>query len=518
MTPLSRRLTRLCALTYLLSVAILAALVLVETHGHFTYPLDDPYIHLALAEHLAQGHYGINAVEFSSPSSSILWPFLLIPFAGTWFHVYVPLVWNLIFGFTAACLIGTAVANWPEREGHNRLSRNQLSLCAVLLLFAASLPALTLLGMEHVLQVLLAIACSMGMIEALAGRRIPSWCLAAAVVAPMVRYEDLTLSLAIAIALGGLRQYKTAVTVFLLSLLPLLSFSLFLHRMGLPLLPMSVLVKGSVYSESSVHAGILSLLRTNLHSDVREPEHFPILLLFFIFAGLTWKAATRERRFVFAGATTLAALQLLIGRFGWFHRYEVYASIFLVLLVLHVFAERPRPSFPFVALGILFCSAPYLLATALTPAAALEVYQQQYQTRRFLVDYYKGDFAVNDIGLPSFQRRPGSYILDVEGLASPEAGREATKSAQWLEAIVRRHHVELAILYPDWFHIPASWVPLGSMCGSKGKNLAVHDHCVVFYSTTPDASAGLEDDLRRFVPTLPHGVSFEVASDNQITH
>lgn len=57
------------------------AFILVETKGHFTYTLDDPYIHLALAKNIWLGHYGINPGEMSSPSSSLLWPFVLAPFA-----------------------------------------------------------------------------------------------------------------------------------------------------------------------------------------------------------------------------------------------------------------------------------------------------------------------------------------------------------------------------------------------------------------------------------------------------
>src|SRR5262249_7930106 len=60
--------------------AELAALMMLN-HGAITYTLDDAYIHLALAEHISHGHYGINATEFSAPSSSIAWPFILAPAA-----------------------------------------------------------------------------------------------------------------------------------------------------------------------------------------------------------------------------------------------------------------------------------------------------------------------------------------------------------------------------------------------------------------------------------------------------
>ncbi|MEL6611591.1 MAG: hypothetical protein AAFQ53_05825, partial [Bacteroidota bacterium] len=53
------------------------ATVLTVTDGDFVYPLDDPYIHLAVAENLTQGHYGLNLAEPSSPASSVVWPGLL---------------------------------------------------------------------------------------------------------------------------------------------------------------------------------------------------------------------------------------------------------------------------------------------------------------------------------------------------------------------------------------------------------------------------------------------------------
>lgn len=50
--------------------------ILKLNQGRFIYTLDDAYIHLALAENIMQGHYGVNLGEFSALSSSILWPFL----------------------------------------------------------------------------------------------------------------------------------------------------------------------------------------------------------------------------------------------------------------------------------------------------------------------------------------------------------------------------------------------------------------------------------------------------------
>ena len=96
--------------------ALLAALpaILLVAQAHLTcgvvYSLDDPYIHLALARQILHGHYGINPGEFAAPSSSILWPFLLAPFAFTRLVEFLPLVINL-----AALLV--AVSLMRERQG-----------------------------------------------------------------------------------------------------------------------------------------------------------------------------------------------------------------------------------------------------------------------------------------------------------------------------------------------------------------------------------------------------------------
>ena len=45
--------------------------------GEFTYPLDDPHIHLRLGANLAHGTLGMNPGEFASASSSPIWPVLI---------------------------------------------------------------------------------------------------------------------------------------------------------------------------------------------------------------------------------------------------------------------------------------------------------------------------------------------------------------------------------------------------------------------------------------------------------
>ena len=503
-----------CVGLYLLMSVLVFFAIIHKTHGHFIYTLDDPYIHLALAENLSHGHYGINADEFSSPSSSVIWPLLLIPFAGKSWHVFLPLVWNLLFGVLAAWLIGTMMDRWPNRHLSSNNDQWRQIITAGLLIMVANLVGLTFIGMEHVLQVLLAISCAFAVIEALSGRPIPAWCLAAAVIGPMVRYENLAITVGIAILLIGLKQRKTAIAILVLAIVPLIGFSFFLHSLGLPILPTSVLVKGGAADAHFSRAVALTkILPTAILMAIKNSERWPLVILLFIFSRLAWIEKDRVRRFCFAGVGVVVGLHLLTGKFGWFHRYEIYALVFAVLILMHVLAERPRFMFGYFVLGLVFLGSISIGATLNSARAADDIYGQHYQMHRFIKSFYSGTFAVNDLGLVSYQKPSGSTVVDLWGLGSPEAARQTIKDAPWLRQVTQRHGVSLAMIYPNWYKsIPEEWTPVGKMC-LLDDPVVLTNPCVVFFSTTPDARQKVRNSLQLFAPTLPHEDKFTFFSD-----
>jgi hypothetical protein len=200
---------------------------------------------------------------------------------------------------------------------------------------------------------------------------------------------------------------------------------------------------------------------------------------------------------------------MVIGRFGWFGRYEVYALIFATL-ILGCAASIPRSRMfgPF-ALALFYLATPYIKNTMQTPQAAHEIYRQQFQIHRFMDGFYRANTAVNDIGLASYRHPANVYVLDVDGLASLEVATTDDRSAAWLQAVAERHDAGLAILFPAWFHIPTSWVAVGRMCNADSAKIVSGGRCVDFYSTRPSSSAEIRSDLARFAPTLPAGVTFE---------
>ena len=492
---------------YLLLSFSLIHQVLQANQGHFTYALDDPYIHLALSDSLAHGHYGINLGEASSPASSLLWPFLLVPFARFSWFVYVPLALNLLAGAGAAILAGVAVARWPlgPQAQSPRLELLRRLLSVVGLIFIGNLCGLTLIGMEHTLQVLLAGAGAWAILACLRGEPIPLACVIAVAFGPMVRYENMGISLAVAIALVGQQKVRRAVLLLAASILPLIGFSLFLHHLGLPFLPTSVLVKSRVPgAEGFLQHGYL-LVQDDLLQTLTERHRMIVAILFVTLAGIAWNERERVRRFALWGATAAAGLHLMVGRFHWFHRYEVYVVFFSALVVLHVLHERPRGVLGWYAFGLLGCSYLYLQAFHDAPISCNQVYRQEYQMHRFVDDFYTGNVAVNDLGLVSFHRPPGTYVLDLWGLASVEAARERNKTTAWLDTTVRAHNVGLVMIYQGWFSPPpADWTYIGQLC-LPDTPLALGGSCVSFYGTPATSVDDLRDHFDDFVNTLPHG-------------
>ncbi len=499
--------------TYLLLAVVLFVRIRHRNDGHFTYALDDPYIHLALSQGIAHGHYGINAGEFSSPSSSVLWPFLLALFARWSWQVYVPLGLNLLAGLGTAWLIAAAITCWPLPVGGgfgpagatDELWRRRIS--AVFLVFTGNLLGLTFIGMEHTLQVLLAGAGAWGIVCCLEGRCIPGWVLVGVAIGPCVRYESLGIVAAVAIALMGQRQLRRAAVLLISSIVPLLVFSLFLHHLGLPWLPTSVLVKGGMASAGGGLQHGLMQATASVNGSLAEPHHMLVIVLFLVLLGLAWKERVRVRRFALWGATTAAGLHLAVGRFHWFHRYEVYVVFFSALVILHVTHEHPRGLLGWYTLGLLGCSALYLQAFSDVVHSAGDVYREEYQMHRFLTGNATGNVAVNDLGLVSYRHPAGVYVLDLYGLGSVEAARQRNKTTGWLDAVTRAHHVNLVMDYALWFAPPPrGWTLLGEVC-LKELPVALGDPCVNYYATDPATAADLQDEFNNFAATLPGGVT-----------
>ena len=476
----------------ILLVAILLPLVLAMrgNDGHFVYTLDDPYIHLALSENIAEGHYGINRNEFTAPSSSALWPFLLVPFSAISAFYLSPLMLNAIFAVLTVLLL------------HSFFGRKGLFV-TIASIFAFNLAGLVLTGMEHSLQLLLVVAIAIGVSKYLEKRRFPLWLAISLVAAPLVRYECLAVSLPVLVFLFAAGERKKALILFLVLVVLLGAYSLFLVNMDLSPMPASVNAKSAVVSDSGSIASILGNLVNSLKSFRGLVQMFMLVPLVFIF--FSGKRSRIEK--LLAGTVVVAViLHLVVGRSGWFHRYGVYMWAFSVLISFQLYRNiLEKQRIPAVIL-LLFLSADYLSGYTKIKDASANIYQQQYQMRRFVHEWLQEPVAVNDLGLVSMGCN--EYVLDLWGLATPAALQGASNPA-WVDSVAGVNGVNYAIVYRDeipgiqhWTHVARMQIaPPLVVCVSGG----------VDFLAAPWASAdSLRVKLYDFMETVPGGIEIDI--------
>lgn len=473
-------------LLILFSVAIPLAVSVHLNQGHLIYTLDDPYIHLALARNIHQGHYGINPGESTAPSSSILWPFLLAPFAQTGVFILLPLFLNLIFAAVTGFLLF-------------RFFRETNLIIFIVSVFAFNLAGLVLTGMEHSLQVLLTVVIAAGAAEFSTNGRCSGQLLAALVIAPLVRYECLAVSVPVLLFLFFTGEKKRSLTAAVILFVCLAGFSLFLLSIGLEPLPASVFAKSSVVSGAGTVHSLLANLKASLESIrgiVQAAFVFPLVLY-----GLGRNHSRRQRLLAWASAFAVV-LHLLAGRFGWFHRYGVYIWVYSVMICFHLYRDSLEKYRMIAAVILAAAGFSYLSGYLRIPHASSNIYRQQYQMSRFVDGWLREPVALNDLGLVAL----GSeyYVLDLWGLATPEA-LDGSSDPLWVDSAAASHGINCAIVYMEELPGIQHW--------RRVARLELHPPLVVCASggvdflSAPWADAdSLLLKIESFAETLPDGI------------
>ncbi|WP_298564978.1 hypothetical protein [uncultured Aliiroseovarius sp.] len=480
--------------------------------GRFEYPMDDVYIHLAMADGIAAGGYGVNAGEFASAASSPLYPFLLAPFSGFEVQRYIPLLINTLALVASAVLWARIVVDALGRTGAG-------FVVAVLGLIALNLPQLAITGMEHTLHILATLAVVRG-IQLLGDRdQVSVLLIAGTILGPIIRFEALAISVAAALFVIFDGRRRLGVLLGVASVLPVAGFMFFLATLGLDALPNSVLTK--LGAGPTVDAGAVEALVAKIAFKLRglAPIGF-LLLLFLAVVNLLNARAGIDRRLVLvlAAASFAGIGHLAFGQFGWMDRYEIYILVFLasMLVVAAGRLESARRQMLLVGLvaAMAICAAQYVSNTTRSWVYAPRgISLQHQQMSRFAKEYVQAPVAVNDLGLVAWRNQ--NYVLDLWGLASSEAlqTRRSRPKPGWGQALVERAQVDLVMIYDSWLAdaVAANWVRLGSLEISQPMGDLIFDP-VTFYATRPEAQADLTEKLEAFVPTLPQGARFEYAS------
>lgn len=508
--------------------------VLKITGGMFMYPLDDPFIHMQVAKNLAfHGVWGINATEFASASSSLLYTVLLALLSRVFgAGIGIPFVVNLI----ASGVLLFVVHQWLVHRSVGVRWRACVLLGLVLFL---PLPVLVISGMEHVLQCIFCFLFVTRLAVFVGGRSVGLVLLAMLVTG--IRYEGMFLVGMGCLVLFFRRQYVAGLVLGALALLPIVLFGVWSVKQGSYFLPNSVLVKsenipfsvkGMIEYVNNILINKYTVVKPQVKAAIGSPPPgislltAQRLLLVFPLAYLVYARYLRAFRVygdILVMAMGVTLLHLALAATGWLYRYEAYLVLMALVVVPVVIWEARSSLFvrkdwivrAFVVVLVFGLFFPFVLRSAAAwsniKQACVNIYQQQYQMSRFLKKYHAGDaVAANDIGAISFYG--DIKTVDLWGLGDIEVAR-SRKGGYWtpgfLDSLERRRNVKVMMVYDEWFspELLSHWTKVATW--TIQHNVILGGDTVSFYVPVAADAPGLEGQLKEFAASLPAGITVE---------
>jgi hypothetical protein len=540
-SAIQRQFCFVVASALLCAILVIVAVIYVLCDGHLIYSLDDPYISLALSQNIWIGHYGINLNESSSPSSSILYPFVLSAFAWSRWQELAPAAINTLAALATAVLFASELCRIGIVTRREDILRG--TLLTVMLCVAVNLVGLVFTGLEHSLHLLTSILVLIGVARVVEGEKPPKWLVVAIVLLPLWRFEGMALA-AVSILTLAMVGHRRAALVAIICIGATLGIYFFaMSRLGLPLLPSSVLVKSDfanhAISGSLGGGSFLRLMAVHLISSARNIEATPVFILMGVVsshllvrrmsdpleATPRWLPIKREALLSLGVICGALMAHALFASWGWYGRYEAYAvaigAVGAVLVWRQEIAELIRAgstkTIVVSAVALACLGFTYLMVTLTTPLASRGIFEQTYQMHRLAVDFYKQPVGVNDIGWVSY-RNP-NYVLDLTGLGS-EAARKARTTpgagTEWARQLVESRHIGLLMIYDDWFpgQISQNWSLVAVL--KSGCWVTASSDTVSIYATSRQSQAQVIGALSAFSDTIPPTVTVTMVRPSDV--
>jgi hypothetical protein len=502
---------------FLLTVFFMFIGIVYLNNGHFTYTLDDAYIHLALAENIQKGHYGINLNEMSAPSSSILWPFLLSVFSVFTLYEYVPLFLNVICAISSLYVLYNVIVMSTEDETYRYAL---VKYCIPLFVLSANTFGLIFCGMEHSLQVLSIVSIAWCLIRIEKKLHVPAiLCVVIFLVAAVTRYENFAVIVPAIIYIYTKKKTSLALLLSGTVIIPVLGFSLFLLSNEMEFLPSSILVKSKQIFPFNLSLNFLTKWIVNLI----YPRGLLMIALMCICFYLRKKQIVSPLLNVLI---TAIVLQWFAGSYGVFVycRYSPYIISFALLLCVYVFSGLLKDNLDTITtykkrivICVMLINLDILVITLTIPFAGNNIYQQHYHIHKFVNEFYKKPVAVNDLGYVSFNN--DRYVLDLYGLGNYDslnnrlifsdkskktllaANKSYHGEHDWMSLNMDRYDVDLAIIYEHWFKIPENWKKVAELSFSSLKVTAA-SNTVSFYISSSQPEEEIRLSLSKFKKSL----------------
>lgn len=503
-----------------LGMGFLVSAAMSRTGGPFVYTLDDPYIHLAVAETILGGGYGVNAGEFASPSSSVLYPFLLALLLALGVGTWAPLVIGVPAMLASVWLLCALIWRFGVRED-DATSRRFAVIVLPIVLLAFNAYALPLTGMEHALHVLAVLMTVTGLARLSEGQGGAAILAMGVVLGPLLRFEGAALGLAGLVALLWYGRFTAAAGAVALLSIVFGAYIAAMSAMGLPILPSSVLVKSSL-SASLTDDGLGATLRgavVQVFSAFGNTRGLLLAQAGFVLALAASELVRPAQRRPILVAVALFGIvaHLAAGRYGWFSRYEIYAVALAIAALVVAWGpalrDRALPR-PLVRAGmvllLLVTAHPYAETTMRTPAASENIAHQQGLMHVFATERFAHPVAVNDLGFVAFGNP--SHVLDLWGLGSEEARRARAApgfGADDLRRLTRGREVVYAMIYDAWFRgaIPPEWCRIATLTTPR---VTAAQAQVAFYLIQPEREAEMRAALAAFAKDVPERVDLAI--------
>ena len=210
--------------------------------NQFIYPIDDAYIHLAIAKNFGEaGFWSINPHSFDSASSSILYTLILsalIKLFGV--SIYYPMMVNIIAGYVTVY--------WIYRYFRDFYSERELKLALIIFLPVSLLYMMVILGMEQTLHIMLSVmAVYFIRKNTVTNFRSADFInlLLTVFFLGMIRFESMFFVSCLLVLLMIKGKFKESFFILLAGFLPIAIFGLISIDHGGFFFPNSVIIKGS---------------------------------------------------------------------------------------------------------------------------------------------------------------------------------------------------------------------------------------------------------------------------------
>ena len=487
-------------------------------NGQLIYPLDDTYIHLQISDNLVENStWGINANEFASASSSIIYTLLLSSIGfliGS--HIITPLVINVIFALLLIVCF--------EELYKNTIEKNRRVLAVLCIFLLLPIGPIIVSGMEHTVQLLINLFFFVTSIRFLKSEvyRLNRnfWLMALfGFLSVGIRFEGLFLAIVPCIFLLISFRIKELLILSFFFLLPVLLFGTYSVINDGSILPNSLLIKGE--HPELTYEGVVFFIQKAIEKFAAAP-HIAILMS----TTIGWLAICLINRCSLKSELVLelitcivvTSVHLLFAKTGWFYRYEAYLMLFFII----VFTTRFSPKalfvknsvyfkwtlIPFLVFGLMILMFRGVRAYYRIPIATKNINDQQIQMAGFLSQSYgQSRVMANDIGAISYFNE--IELIDIFGLADSEIAKLKYNRNYGMHDIERKakeKSVELAIIYDDWFPgmVPPAWTKVAEWKISN--NYICGSDVVSFYSIDKSHAKSLRNNLIKFAASLPEDV------------